>query len=78
MLEKEYKYYLDNKDELNRKYNNKYIVIVGENIVGVYDSENDAYIESENKFSSGTFYIQYCNVKGGSVTQTFHSRVSFV
>ena len=38
MLEKEFQYYLDNQDELVKKYNGRVVVIVGENVVGDYAS----------------------------------------
>lgn len=77
MLEKEFKYYLDNQDDLVLKYEGKYLVIVGEKIVGVYNSDEEAYFESEKKYKSGTFLIQFCESGDSSYTQSFHSRVSF-
>lgn len=78
MLEKEFKYYLDNQKELVEKYEGKYLVIVGEKVVGVYKSDEEAYFESEKKFEAGTFLIQFCEAGDSSYTQSFHSRVSFV
>ena len=43
MLEKEFKYYREHQKELAKDYNEKYIVIVGEEVIGVYDSEIEAY-----------------------------------
>ena len=43
MLEKEFKYYKDHQSELIEKYNGKFIVIRGEQIVGIYDTELEAY-----------------------------------
>ncbi|MDR0971069.1 MAG: DUF5678 domain-containing protein [Bacteroidales bacterium] len=78
MLEKEFKYYLDNQDELVKKYNNKYIVIVGEEVIGAYDSDADALFETEKTHQLGTFLIQKCTPGPDDYTQTFHSRVAFV
>ncbi|MDT8415592.1 MAG: hypothetical protein RQ735_09460 [Flavobacteriaceae bacterium] len=78
MLEKEFKYYLDNQDKFVKEYEGKYLVIVGEEIVGIYSSDEEAYFESEKKYKPGTFLIQFCESGDSSYTQSFHSRVSFV
>lgn len=77
MLEKEFKYYLGNQKELVRKYNGKFIVIVGEKVVGAYDSFEHALEESQRKLEPGKFLIQECLPGEDSYTQTFHSRVIF-
>ena len=38
MLEKEFTYYLDHQSELVEKYNGKFLVIKGEDVIGVYDA----------------------------------------
>ena len=77
MLEKEFKYYLDNQVELVKKYNGKYIVIKDEKVVGIYDTELEAYNESKKKYELGTFLIQLCIKGKDSYTQSFNSRVIF-
>jgi hypothetical protein len=77
MLDKEFKYYLDHQEELVKKYNGKYIVIKGEEIIGVYDTEDTAYFETQKTQELGSFLIQFCDEGKDSYTQIFHSRVSF-
>ena len=77
-LEKEFKYYLDNQDELVQKYDGKSLVIIGEKVVGSYDTNEEAYFESKKKYKLGTFLIQFCEKGEDSYTETFNSRVSFV
>jgi len=77
MLEKEFQYYLDHQSELVEKYNGKVLVIIGEDIVGVYVDELQAYFDSISKYQPGTFLIQKCTPGDESYTQTFHSRVIF-
>ncbi len=43
MLEKEFKYYLDNQEELIKKYIGRFIVIKGDEVIGDYTSESGAY-----------------------------------
>jgi uncharacterized protein (DUF1330 family) len=77
MLDKEFKYYIDNQKELVKKYENQYLVIRGEEVVGVFGSDEQAYIDSIKKYPEGTFLIQFCDSGDRSYSQTFHSRVSF-
>ena len=77
MLDREFKYYLTNKDELIKKYLGKYLIIKDETVDGAYDTEIDAYISGVSKFSLGTFLIQQCLPGDENYTQTFHSRVIF-
>ena len=77
MLEKEFKYYLDHQDEFVKEHNGKYIVIVGENVVGSYDSDEEALFESKKQYELGTFLIQKCASGDDEYTQVFHSRVAF-
>lgn len=77
MLEQEFKYYLDHQDELVKKYNGKFLVIVNNEIVGAFDSKIEAYNKGKENHELGTFLIQRCSPGNADYTQTFHSRVSF-
>ena len=75
MLDQEFKYFIDHQAELVEKFNGKVIVVVGESVVGSYDSELDAYIESKRKYSPWTFLVQRCVPGESAYRQSFHSRV---
>ena len=75
-LEKEFKFYLSNKKELNKKYNGKFIIIKGDKVMGEYNSEIEAYQDGEKKFGLGKFLIQLCSLTE-ETPQVFHSRVYF-
>ena len=78
MLEKEFKYYLDNQNELVEKYNGRVLVIVNEKVVGDYVDDKDAYIDSIEKYELGTFLIQKCTPGDEAYTQYFYTpRVVF-
>lgn len=77
MLDKEFKYYLDHQEELVKLYNGKILVIIEDKVVGVYDTEQEAYFDSLSKYKIGTFLIQLCTPGKEDYTQTFHSRVVF-
>ncbi len=76
MLEKEFQYYKAHQKELVDKYEGKFIVIKGEQVIGVYESEIEAYEETKKIEELGTFLIQQVLPGKESYTQTFHSRVS--
>lgn len=77
MLEKEFQYYLKNQSELVKKHYNKHIVIVGEEVVGVYDNFEQALLDSQQKYKPGTYLIQLCLPGEENYTQTFHTRAIF-
>jgi hypothetical protein len=58
MLEKEYDYFLSNKETLVANYFNRVIVIKGGEVIGDYDTKEEAIRESIKKHELGTFLIQ--------------------
>jgi hypothetical protein len=77
MLEKEFKYYRDNQSELAERFKGKYIVIVGEKVVGAYETEIEAYNQAKIDYRPGDFLIQLCSDDPSTYMQNFHSRVLF-
>lgn len=75
MLEKSFKYYLKHQSELVKKYNEKFIVIKNEKVIGVFTSHSEAYNETVKEHELGTFLIQHCLPGKDSYSQTFHSQV---
>lgn len=78
MLDLEFKYFREHQDELVKRYNGRYIVIVGEEVVGDYKDQAEAYVHTAKTRKPGTFLIQHCIPGPGAYKQTFHSRVAFV
>lgn len=76
MLEIEYQFYQKNRDSLLKTYKGRFIVIRGDKVVGVFASEEEAYLEASKLYKLGTFLIQECT-PNDKETQTFHSRVVF-
>ena len=77
MLKDEFEYYLKNQKELVEKYNGKFLVIKGQKVIGVYDSELEAVEETSKKEELGTFLVQKCEHGDANFTRTFHSRLYF-
>jgi len=76
MLETEFQYYLDHQNELVKKYNGQYIVIVGNAVVGSHSTHREAYDSAVKQYNEGTFLIQLCSPGEDSYSHVFHSRVA--
>ena len=76
MLEKNFKYYLDNQNKLLPLYNGKFIVIVDSKVVGAYNNREDAYYSSLEKYAPGTFLIQLFTPGDSAYTVRYYNRVS--
>jgi len=76
-LEKNFRYYLEQQDELVKQYAGKVLVIKDCEVVSVHDSEAEALIAARQRFQPGTFIVQKCSPGPDDYIQHFHSRVSF-
>ncbi|MFH0765481.1 MAG: hypothetical protein V2A61_03570 [Calditrichota bacterium] len=76
-LEKEFHYYLDHQDEMVAKYNGKVVVIKDEEVIGVFDDEVEAVLETSKHHQRGTFIVQRCTPGPDAYTVKYHSRISF-
>lgn len=77
MLEREFKYYLDNQQQLLKDYLNKFIIIRDQSVVNSFDTKQQAYDYATENYDLGTFLIQQCLPGDLGHTQTFHSQVAF-
>ena len=75
-LEKEFQYYREHQQELVDKHNGKFIVIKNDKVIGVFDSQLEAYTQTKKEHQLGTFLIQRVSPGTDGYTQVFHSRVS--
>lgn len=69
-------YYISNQDALVHEYEGRVLVIVDQKVVGVYDSELEAYEHAKVDYPMGEFLIQRCSPGPASYTHTFHSCVA--
>jgi len=76
-LQKEFQFYLDHQDEMVAKYEGRFIVIKGGEVLGAYDDELSAIGETQKSHELGTFLVQEVSKGTSAYTQTFHSRVVF-
>lgn len=59
MLDREINYYRKNRDKFKKLYSDKYVVIKGNDIIGIYESHDIAYHEARKNHEVGTFIIKY-------------------
>lgn len=74
-MSENFQYYLDNKEELIRKYSGKYLVISSCKVVKVFSSKFSAVEFATKKFEPKAFIVQ--QAKEGADIQVFHTRVAF-
>lgn len=73
MIDVNYKYFKDHFDELYPKYSEKYIVIKNEQVIGSYNSFDDAFNETTKTEAVGSFLIQYCTMNKDKYINHFYS-----
>ena len=61
MQEKDYKWFLDNYDNLFEEYGHKYLAIKNQTVLGAYSSYADAVRTTARTEELGTFIVQLCN-----------------
>ena len=59
-LQKETKWYAENQEELVKKYRNRYVVIVGNELIADYETIGDGYRTTILTHKPGTFMIRKC------------------
>jgi hypothetical protein len=62
MFEAENQFYQANRETLREKYMGKRVVIVKDQILGVYDTDSEAITETSKTMELGTYCIKYIPV----------------
>lgn len=75
MLEKEFEFFRSNQKALVKQFKDKYIVIVGHEVVGSYSTNELAFYHAKQKHKLGTFMIQHCIEGESAYTCKFHSNI---
>jgi len=76
-LDKEYQFFKENRGKFLTEYRNKFLVIKDQKIIGVYDTESEAYQKTIEKNKLGTFLLQQCVEEENEQKAIFHTRVIF-
>lgn len=75
-LQKELDFFKDNQDDLVKKHGGKFLAIKNQEVLGVYESDIEAYEATKKEHELGSFLIQHCVAGTDSYTEVFHSRVT--
>ena len=76
-LKEEFAYFLAHHDELVEKYDGKFVVIKGQNVLDAFDDQVEAIRVTQKGHELGTFMVQKVSPGDKDYKQTFHSRVVF-
>lgn len=57
MFEREYAFYEAHKAEFREKHLNKWLVIAGDSLLGVFDTPKDAFIAAGRRYKPGEFML---------------------
>lgn len=60
VLNAEFDYFLEHQDELNKVYQNQFLVIKNKQVIGSYDTFNKALQYAKENYTIGNFLIQEC------------------
>lgn len=77
MLQDELDFFIANQDELVRKHRGKVLVLRDREVVGVFDTPLQAYLDAESRYAAGTYAIQRCTPGPEAYTVTIASSMSF-
>jgi hypothetical protein len=77
MLDAEFRFFIQNQEELVAKHRGQVVVIRGEEVVGVHRTALEAYLESQKRFAPGTFLLQACEPGPEAYTVTISSHELF-
>lgn len=72
----EFRYYLDNMNDIVREFGGKYIVIKERKVIGAYKDALEAFNETSKIHEPGTFLVQLASTDKSAYSSTYHSRVN--
>jgi hypothetical protein len=75
MFEEEFKYFIQNQDELVKNYNGKILVLRGSSVDSVFSTHIDAYEYAKKKYGQGNFMLQTCEPGPEAYTVTLSSNI---
>lgn len=76
-LNKEYEFYKQHRNELLESHRGKFLIIKDQKLVGVYETEAEAYQAAIKKYELGTFLLQECLEETNEQKAIFHTQVIF-
>ena len=75
MQTQDFEYFLKNMSTFYKKYSKKFLAIKGQNVIGIYDTFDNALDNTLKTEQPGTFLIQKCVKNKEEMTCNFQSNV---
>jgi hypothetical protein len=77
MDKKDFEFFENNMADLYKEYGHKFFAIKNQNIIGIYDTFENALNETLKTEELGTFLIQECFENKEEATQNFQGNFAF-
>ena len=77
MLQDELDYFIANQDALVKKFRGKVLVLRNREVVGVFDTPLEAYLDAQSRYEPGTYALQKCAAGPEAYTVTVASSMTF-
>ncbi len=75
MLEREFSYFKEHREEFVAAHANEFVVIVGDKVLGFYKTQEEA-LKSVEGMSPGSYFVKQCLPADQDIVE-YHSRVTF-
>lgn len=72
LFEQELSFFIRNQEQLVKEHEGKVLAIKGNQILGVYESPLEAYLETQREHPLGTFMLQLCSPGPDAYTVTIN------
>ena len=76
-LKKDFRFYVQNQDELVKKYDGRVLIIHDQVVCDDFASMHEAITKGNELFGPGKFLVQKCEPGPENYTATCHSRAAF-
>ena len=77
MLEGEFSYYRKHQSEFVKEHLGEFVVVRGNEVLGFYKSEAEAFEQTAKKYQPGTYLVEPCIPGTKHYTTVFNSRAIF-
>lgn len=72
LFEQELTFFIKNQEQLVKEHEGRVLAIKGSEILGVYDTPLEAYLETQREHPLGTFMLQECSPGPDAYTLTIN------
>ena len=77
-IKENFQFYLDNQEDLVKRFDGRVLVIHNLEVAGDFDSTGEAYVFGVKNYGEGSFLIQRCSPGEKDYTAVYNSQAVFV